>query len=163
MTFGRSLERHLEHYNLPTAFTEWVTFAQDRAAWKKLVTQPPFVIGKQYGDQGATPGWHRETGDDTWRYAPPRYRSGQLPSTPTPIRSTHKQNHEQFPLGGARKHPSNCLHRSSGALHYTPAGGAPPKRNLAIPSRPLTTTETYYANTQAHCTYRACLNHPPAT
>ena len=37
-------------------------------------------------------------------------------------------------------------------------GGAPPKEKLTIPRRPLTATETYYANTQAHCTYHACLN-----
>ena len=49
---------------------------------------------------------------------------------------------------------------------YTPAGGrggdAPRKRKLAIPSLPLTATEVYHANTQAHCTNRACLKHPPA-
>ena len=46
-------------------------------------------------------------------------------------------------------------------VHCTPAGGGPRKRKLTIPSRPLTATGNHYANTQAHCTYRACLNHPP--
>ena len=31
MTYGRSLQRHLAHSNLPTAFTDWVPLAQDRA------------------------------------------------------------------------------------------------------------------------------------
>ncbi len=31
MTCGRSLQRHLAHFNLPTAFTEWAPLAQDRA------------------------------------------------------------------------------------------------------------------------------------
>eukprot|EP00614_Pseudopedinella_elastica_P038334 CAMPEP_0181268260 /NCGR_PEP_ID=MMETSP1097-20121128/5410_1 /TAXON_ID=35684 /ORGANISM="Pseudopedinella elastica, Strain CCMP716" /LENGTH=269 /DNA_ID=CAMNT_0023367885 /DNA_START=133 /DNA_END=939 /DNA_ORIENTATION=- len=48
ITFGRSLERHLEHFDLPTTFTEWATLAQDRAAWHKLVTHPPFAIGKPF-------------------------------------------------------------------------------------------------------------------
>ncbi len=60
MTFGRSLERHLEHFDLPTTFTEWATLAQDRAAWHKLVTHPPFAIGKPFvrrprGDTRLTP------------------------------------------------------------------------------------------------------------
>jgi signal transduction histidine kinase len=41
MTYGRSLQRHLAHFNLPTAFTEWAPLAQDRAGWRKLVTEPP--------------------------------------------------------------------------------------------------------------------------
>ncbi len=36
MTYGRSLQRHLAHYSLPTAFTEWAPLAQDRAWWQKL-------------------------------------------------------------------------------------------------------------------------------
>ena len=60
MTFGRSLERHLEHSNLPTTFAKWATLAQDRAAWRKLVTHPPFAIGKPFvrrprGDTRVTP------------------------------------------------------------------------------------------------------------
>ena len=100
------------------------TIVQDRAAWHKLVTLPPFAIGKPLvRRQGANSGQHRRTGDDTLRNAPPRSRSGKLPSTPTPISSTHKQNHELIPLGGARKRPSNFLPRTGSALHYTPAGG----------------------------------------
>jgi len=46
MTYGRSLQRHLAHFNLPTAFTEWAPLAQDRTGWHKLVTEPPFKLGK---------------------------------------------------------------------------------------------------------------------
>jgi len=31
MTYGRSLQRHLNHFDLPTVLTEWVHLAQDRA------------------------------------------------------------------------------------------------------------------------------------
>ena len=60
MTLGRSLERHLQRFDLPTVFTEWTTLAQDRAAWHKLVTKPPFAIGKPFvrkprGDTRVTP------------------------------------------------------------------------------------------------------------
>ena len=60
MTYGRSLERHLEHFDISTTFTEWATLAQDRAAWHKLVTKPPFAIGKPFvrrprGDTRVTP------------------------------------------------------------------------------------------------------------
>ena len=33
MTYGRSLQRHLAHFQFPTAFTEWAPLAQDRAGW----------------------------------------------------------------------------------------------------------------------------------
>jgi hypothetical protein len=60
MTYGRSLQRHLGHFNLPTAFTEWAPLAQDRAGWHKLVTEPPFKLGKPFvrqprGDTRVTP------------------------------------------------------------------------------------------------------------
>ena len=60
MTYGRSLQRHLAHFNLPAAFTEWAPLAQDRAGWRKLVTQPPFKLGKPFvrqprGDTRVTP------------------------------------------------------------------------------------------------------------
>ena len=48
MTYGRSLQRHLAHFNLPAAFTEWAPLAQDRAGWRKLVTEPPFKLGKPF-------------------------------------------------------------------------------------------------------------------
>jgi len=44
MTYGRSLQRHLNHFNLPTVLTEWAYLVQDRAGWQKLVTTPPFAI-----------------------------------------------------------------------------------------------------------------------
>ena len=44
MTYGRSLQRHLAHFNLPAAFMEWAPLAQDRAGWRKLVTEPPFKL-----------------------------------------------------------------------------------------------------------------------
>jgi len=60
MTYGRSLQRHLYHFGLPTVFTEWAHLAQDRAGWHKLVTTPPFAIGKPFvrqprGDTRVTP------------------------------------------------------------------------------------------------------------
>ena len=60
MTYGRSLQRHLNHFDLPTVFTEWAHLAQDRAGWHKLVTTPPFAIGKPFvrqprGDTRVTP------------------------------------------------------------------------------------------------------------
>ena len=59
MTYGRSLQRHLNHFDLPTVLTEWAHLAQDRAGWHKLVTAPPFAIGKPFvrqpwGDAGVT-------------------------------------------------------------------------------------------------------------
>ena len=48
MTYGRSLQRHLAHFNLPTAFAEWAPLAQKRAGWSKLVTEPPFKLGKPF-------------------------------------------------------------------------------------------------------------------
>ena len=60
MTYGRSLQRHLYHFGLPTVFIEWAHLAQDRAGWHKLVTTPPFAIGKPFvrqprGDTRVTP------------------------------------------------------------------------------------------------------------
>jgi len=37
MTYGRSLQRHLNHFDLPKGFTEWACLAQDRAGWQKPV------------------------------------------------------------------------------------------------------------------------------
>ncbi len=49
MTYGRSLQRHLAHFNLPAAFTEWALLvAQDRAGWRKLATEPPFKLRKPF-------------------------------------------------------------------------------------------------------------------
>ena len=58
MTYGRSLQRHLAHFSLSAAFTEWAPLAQDRAGWRKLVT--PFKLGKPFvrqprGDTRLTP------------------------------------------------------------------------------------------------------------
>ena len=47
MTYGRSLQHHLAHFNLPAAFTEWAPLAQDRAGWRQLVTKPPFKLGSK--------------------------------------------------------------------------------------------------------------------
>jgi hypothetical protein len=33
MTYGRSLQRHLNHFDLPMKFTEWARLEQDRRAW----------------------------------------------------------------------------------------------------------------------------------
>ena len=60
MTYGRSLQRHLNHFGLPAVFTEWAHPAEDHAGWQKLVTTPTFAIGKPFvrqprGDTRATP------------------------------------------------------------------------------------------------------------
>ena len=49
-----------KRFDLPLAFVEWATLAQDRAAWRERVTEPPFAIGKPFvriprGDSRATP------------------------------------------------------------------------------------------------------------
>jgi len=48
MTYGRSLQRQLNYFDLPAVLTEWAHLAQDRAGWHKLVTKPPFAIGKPF-------------------------------------------------------------------------------------------------------------------
>ena len=54
MSYGRSPKRHLTHFGIldadgaPLAFTDWAPLAQDRAGWRKLVTKPPFAIGKPH-------------------------------------------------------------------------------------------------------------------
>ena len=55
-----------------------------------------------------------------------------------------------------------CLAQHPRGGGTTKRGGGT-KRKPAIPSRPFTAKDTYYANTQSHCTYRTCLNHPPTT
>lgn len=59
MNYGRSLERHLKYFDVPTSFVAWAELAQDRGAWRKLVTKPPFQLGKPFkrkprGDTRAT-------------------------------------------------------------------------------------------------------------
>jgi hypothetical protein len=60
MTYGRSLARHLQYFDLPLAFTDWAPLAQKRTQWHKLVTKAPFEIGKPFvrqprGDTRVTP------------------------------------------------------------------------------------------------------------
>ena len=60
MTYGRSLQCRLNHFDLRTGFTEWARLAQDRAGWHKPATTPPFAIGKLFvrqprGDTRVTP------------------------------------------------------------------------------------------------------------
>ena len=50
----------IKRFDLPLAFVEWATLAQDRAVWCQRVTEPPFAIGKPFvriprGDSRATP------------------------------------------------------------------------------------------------------------
>ena len=137
MTYGRSLERHLQQFDLPTKFTEWATLAQDRGAWHKLVTKPPFAIGKPFvrrprGDTRVTP-------EDTRRIM--AQRAAEIAERRAAF---HSSNDQQQP-------------RTSGALHFTPAGGHhKTKADRTFPA--LTETHAY---TQAHCTSRACpIIHP---
>jgi len=54
LSWVQELERHLKHFGIldadgaPLAFTDWAPLAQDRAGWRKLVTKPPFAIGKPH-------------------------------------------------------------------------------------------------------------------
>ena len=48
VTFGRSLSRYLNHFDLPVTYAEWAVLAQDRAGWYNRVTKAPFVIGKPF-------------------------------------------------------------------------------------------------------------------
>jgi len=70
VTYGRSLQRHLNHFDLPTALTEWAHWGQDRAGWHKLVTKPPFAIGKPFVRQPR--GLTRVTPEDKRRAAAQR-------------------------------------------------------------------------------------------
>ena len=38
----------IKRFDLPLAFVEWATLAQDRAAWCQRVTEPPFAISKLF-------------------------------------------------------------------------------------------------------------------
>ena len=60
MTHGRSLQRHLSHFDPPAGSTEWAHLAQDRAGWHRPVTTPPFGTSKPFvrqsqGDARYTP------------------------------------------------------------------------------------------------------------
>ncbi len=67
MTNGRSLQRQLAHFNLPTAFTKWAPLAQDRASLRKLVTEPPLKLGKPFVRQTTK---RRHQGDPGGQAAP---------------------------------------------------------------------------------------------
>ena len=51
MTHGRSLQRHLNRFDLLAEFTEWACLAQDRAGCHKPETTPPFAISKPFVQQ----------------------------------------------------------------------------------------------------------------
>jgi hypothetical protein len=70
MTYGWSLQRHLAHFNLPMAFTEWAPLAQDCAEWHELVTEPPFKLGQHFVRQPR--GETRVTREDKHRLAEQR-------------------------------------------------------------------------------------------
>ena len=61
--FSTTMEKRtgaIQRFDLPLAFVEWATLAQDRAVWCQRVTEPPFAIGKPFvriprGDSRATP------------------------------------------------------------------------------------------------------------
>ena len=60
MAYGRSLQRHLDHFDLQTGFTGWARLAQDRTGWHRPLTTPPSAIGKPFvrqsrGDTRVTP------------------------------------------------------------------------------------------------------------
>ena len=70
MAHGRSLQRHLAHFNLPADFTEWAPLAQDRAGWHEFVTGSPFKLGKPFVRQPR--GDTRVPPEDKQRLAEPR-------------------------------------------------------------------------------------------
>ena len=83
------------------------------------------------------PRWQRRgISAGTWRSALLRSRKGELPSELMPTSSTHKENQRTEPFSlfscGPWECPSNYLPRTSGALHFTPAG--------AIPTQAMATT-----------------------
>jgi len=101
MTYGRSLQRHLYHFGLPTVFTEWAHLAQDRAGWHKPVTTPPFAIGKPFvrqprGDTRVTPE------DKRWAVAP---RAAEIAE----LRGGHRRQQQQLRRQGVHWHP--CTRR----------------------------------------------------
>ena len=61
MTYGRSLQRHLAHFSLPAALTEWSTLAQDRTGVAQArEIKPPFKLCELFvrqprGDTRVTP------------------------------------------------------------------------------------------------------------
>ena len=115
MTYGRSLQRHLAHFNLPTAFTEWAPLAQDRAGWRKLVTKPPFTLGKPFvrqprGDTRVT----RRTSSDLLKSARLRSLGGGRISTPPSTEEINltQQHHELFPTHTRVMHEA-LLHKNA--------------------------------------------------
>ena len=48
MTYGRQIERHLNRFSLPLAYTEWASITQSRADWHRRVNKPPFTIGEPF-------------------------------------------------------------------------------------------------------------------
>ena len=61
MTYGRSLQRYLAHFNLPAAFTEWAPLAQPGPSWvAQARDQAPLQLGEPFvrqprGDTRVTP------------------------------------------------------------------------------------------------------------
>ena len=68
--YSRSLQRHLNHFDLPAEFAEWERLAPDRAGWHRPVTTPPFAIGEPLVRQPR--GNTRVTSDDRRRAAAQR-------------------------------------------------------------------------------------------
>ena len=48
INYGRSLQCHLDSFDIPLTFIDWGTLAQNRGAWRELMTKPPFMISKPF-------------------------------------------------------------------------------------------------------------------
>jgi hypothetical protein len=162
MTCGRSLGRYLKRFGQARAdgsapaFTEWTNLAQDRAGWRKLVTERPFDVGKQHVRPP------RITFGGSWRSAPPKSRSAAPSPTPgrhadTLSRAPQQQpNHELFPpRGESLPLPLSPTHTTNlrGATQNL-RGGAPHKESQ--PTSEITPPHT----SGFHSRTRPCPAHP---
>jgi hypothetical protein len=124
MNFGHSLSRHLQHFGLPLAFTEWAITAQGRAKWHRLATKPPFAIGKPFlrqprDDTRATPEGQRlaiarRAAETRERWAIFAANANASLDTPT--------NNPLFDIHRGARAPHTTHSEISGALHTTPCG-----------------------------------------
>ena len=51
MNYGRSLKRHLDHFDLPLAYGEWAHLAQCRTGWRTYLMAKPLDIGAPHVQQ----------------------------------------------------------------------------------------------------------------
>ena len=76
MNNGRSLERHLGHFDPPLAYNEWAHLVQSRTGWRTRVTAKPFDIGASHVRQPR--GDTRVTPEAIWRLKAQRAAEAEL-------------------------------------------------------------------------------------